>query len=189
MRFVFNEKKAAQAAAHVLHRHGGRFNYMHLIKELYLADRQSLIDRGVPITGDSMFAMKHGPVLSNILDAVSHGPDADSEWARLISEPAGYAVSLLVSNPPDGALSEYEIEVLDTVDTEYGRMNVFELVELLHETLPEWDAPGLSSKPIDPETILSATRQPAAKIEQARQAAAETAFFHENTCPWCHQMV
>ncbi|MFN7952153.1 MAG: Panacea domain-containing protein [bacterium] len=137
MRFTFNEKKrAAQAAAHVLQRHGGRFNYMHLIKELYLADRQSLIDRGVLITGDAMFAMRHGPVLSNILDA---------GYGRMVigmAEDERRSTRLAKEDHREKPRTKKRC-----ARKEHERL----LVELLHETLPE-DSLGPSSKPIDPTT-------------------------------------
>ena len=48
MKFVFDERKAAQAAAHLLHRHGGPMPYIKLIKLLYLADRRGLRRDGSP---------------------------------------------------------------------------------------------------------------------------------------------
>jgi uncharacterized phage-associated protein len=57
VRFPFDERKAAQAAAYLLKKHDGRLNFMKLIKLLYLADRKSLLENGKPITGDRMLAM------------------------------------------------------------------------------------------------------------------------------------
>ena len=68
MEFVFNDRKTAQAAAWLLDRQEGRMPYLKLIKLLYLADRQSLIESGYPITGDRLVSMDRGPVLSRVLD-------------------------------------------------------------------------------------------------------------------------
>ena len=65
--FIFDERKAAQAAAHLLRRHGSSMPYIKLIKLLYLADRQSLIETGYTITGDQLVAMSDGPALNRVL--------------------------------------------------------------------------------------------------------------------------
>ena len=121
MRFAFADRKTAQAAAYLLRRHGGSFNYMHLIKLLYLADRKRLLLRGEPLTGDRHFSMKHGPVLSQVLDFITHGPElGNSAWFDYISAPSGYTVSL----KPDAAtstdeLSRAELKLLEEVDEQY----------------------------------------------------------------------
>ena len=49
---LFNEKRAAQAAAFLLHRAGGRLPVLKLMKLMYLAERESLRLYGEPIIGD-----------------------------------------------------------------------------------------------------------------------------------------
>src|SRR5476651_2204467 len=71
IKFQFDEKKAVQAAAYLIQKNGGSMNYMALLKLLFLADRASLLKRGHPITGDQIFSMKHGLVLTQILDRIS----------------------------------------------------------------------------------------------------------------------
>src|SRR5437879_4780475 len=83
--FRFNLNKTIQAAAVLLEREPGeRMNYMRLLKLLYLADRESLKDRGRPICGSPAFAMERGPVLGTVLDLIK-GLDPDSDrWAEFI---------------------------------------------------------------------------------------------------------
>lgn len=50
---MFNEKRAAQMAAYLLHRHGGKMSVSKLMTLMYLADRKSLELHGEPISGDS----------------------------------------------------------------------------------------------------------------------------------------
>jgi hypothetical protein len=52
IKFVFNPKKAAQAAAYLLKLNGGKMDYRRLLTLLYLADRKMLITHGRTITGD-----------------------------------------------------------------------------------------------------------------------------------------
>ncbi len=68
MRLRFNERKATQAAAHLLKLRGGEMSFMKLINLLYLADRSALLQWVRPITTDSYVSMDRGPVLSRVLD-------------------------------------------------------------------------------------------------------------------------
>ncbi|HTH08426.1 MAG TPA: Panacea domain-containing protein, partial [Acidovorax sp.] len=61
---TFNERKAAQAAACLLHKAGGSLSVLKLMKLMYLAERRSLKKYGDTITGDAFVSMPHGPVLS-----------------------------------------------------------------------------------------------------------------------------
>ena len=151
--FVFDEQKTAQAAARLLRRHGAPMEYIKLIKLLYLADRRSLIETGYPITGDKLFSLPKGPVLSqtlNLIRRVRHMPQAN--WPRYITAPVQYRVSS-TSCLEDAELSEYECELLDEILDEYGQVQSWDLVRITHD-LPEWSDPGGSSMQIDPAEIL-----------------------------------
>ncbi|WP_423930748.1 Panacea domain-containing protein [Candidatus Palauibacter sp.] len=52
------------------------------IKLLYLVDRRSLLERGVPVTYGRYVSMSHGPVLSETLDLINYGsgPSEESYW-------------------------------------------------------------------------------------------------------------
>lgn len=52
IKFVFDDRKAAQAAAYLLKLNGGKMDYRRLITLLYLADREMLLKHGRTITGD-----------------------------------------------------------------------------------------------------------------------------------------
>ena len=82
MRFVFDERKAAQAASILLERSGGSMDYLKLVKLLYLADRAALIETEAPITDDHYASMKHGPVPCQVLELIlQEHPAEDSIWA------------------------------------------------------------------------------------------------------------
>ena len=153
MRFRFNEKKAAQAAAFLLSRHQGRMNYTVLLKLLYLADRKALIERGLPITGDAMVSMPNGTALTTVCDLLRDEVTGHERiWFKFVSPPQGYDVSA-AGNQDIDELSQYELDVLEIVDRERGHLNWLQIVDYTH-ALPEWDNPGRSSKPILPERIL-----------------------------------
>jgi uncharacterized phage-associated protein len=171
----FNEKKATQAAAHLLKLRGGKMSYLKLIKLLYLADRKALTRWGRPISTDRFVSMDRGPVLSRVLDLVTDGddPDAPSIWASFISEPANYEVRLK-NDPSDDELSDAEIGVLDEIFKEFGTWSRWELVRFAH-TLPEWKDPQGSAIPIRISDILKAEGKSPLEISAVEDELSELA--------------
>lgn len=178
MRFFFNQRKAAQAAAYLVKLHGGQINLMALLKLLYLADRTALVETGYTITGDHMVSMPHGPVLSCIYDSAKWGKTEDDPWYEYISERTNHEVSLTGTAPELDELSEYEIEVLKKVYDGYGHLNQWELRDLTHR-LPEWQDPNGSSLPIDPITILRTEGKNDVEISALAHMAEEVLFLEE----------
>ena len=152
MRFVFDERRAAQAAARLLDKHGGTMPWLKLVKLLYLADRAALVEGGAPITGDRFVSLRHGPALGRVLDLIRDDcPAEDSIWH-------GYVVrerfdARLVDNADNEWLSEYNMGILDGVFEAYGCLGEWDVVARTH-ALPEWKDPGDSAIPIEPEDIL-----------------------------------
>ena len=87
IRFDFNPKKSAQAAAILLQLNGGDMDKYLFIKMLYLADKQSLQKWEEPITGDSVASMRYGPVLSTVYDLTKGDcPSIHGFWKGFISD-------------------------------------------------------------------------------------------------------
>ena len=176
MRFVFDERRAAQAAARLLDRNGGTMPYIKLIKLLYLADRESLIETGAPITGDRFFSMRFGPVLSRVLDLIKDDrPAEDSIWH-------GYVVrerfdARLVGNAESKRLSDFDRGVLDGVFDTFGWLKEWDVVARTH-ALPEWKDPGGSAIPIEPEDILRYSGYSEAEIESVADDAGARYSLH-----------
>lgn len=143
---------------------------MALIKLLYFADRKALLEHGMPITGDRMVSMPHGPVLSSVLDFITWGDRGDSPWFKYVSEADGYDVHLKVLETDE--LSRYELRVLEAIDDQYGLLDRWVLRDISHE-LPEWQDPHGSSLPIDPADILRAADHPSSEIERIAAEAEE----------------
>lgn len=168
MRFVYDEERAAQAAAFLLQRAGGQMYLLTLMKLLYLADRESLVETGYTITGAKMVAMPYGPVLSEVYEAASQGTDRESPWSLHVGAIAGHKVELRMG--AGDALSDYDREVLSRVFDRWGHWDRWELVRFTHG-LPEWHDPSGSSVPIDPAEILRAEGFDDATVRQTVQDA------------------
>jgi len=169
MRVPFNEAKATQAASRLLRLAGGRLNYMLLIKLLYLTDREALLRWGRPVTFDEYYSMHKGPILSRVLDLITEEPEPEFQryWDRFISAPSNWQVSL-THDPGAGQLSQAEEELIEDVFNQNKQYvdRPFELVKLLHKTLPEWDKdiPEGRRSPIPIVEILKAGQKSAEEI-------------------------
>jgi uncharacterized phage-associated protein len=145
----FNIDKTIEAAAYLIKRRPNRReNYMRLLKLLYLAERQSLKERGSPICGDAPYAMAQGPVPSRTLDLVK-GKDSSSEkWEQFI-ETAGYEVELKC-DPGNLNLCRAEINILDKVAERFQSYDEWDLVRWCHKNIPEykknWAARGKKAR-------------------------------------------
>lgn len=137
--FRFKFERSLQAAAYFVRLAGGEMHYIHLLKLLYIADREYLAKYGEMITGDRVCAMKHGPVLSNILNLIKGRIPRSDEWARhLQTLPESHRVRL-IDDPRTGSLCRASRELMDDVFDRYGNMPRFQLRDLTHQ-FPEWKA-------------------------------------------------
>lgn len=174
MQFVLDQKKAAEAAAFLLKRHGGRLNYTALIKLLYIADRRAFIDSGLSITEDYMVSMDNGTVLSGVYDLIK-GVKTHPDWSRYIVRDS-YDVTLINDNPSNRHLSPYELQILEDVDTKYGHLHWGKLCDLTHK-FPEWHDPQGSSDRIDPAEILKSADKTPEEIEEILKDLEEFTFL------------
>lgn len=172
MQFPFNEKKAAQAAAHLLKLKGGTHDYGSVVKLLYLADRAALIEDGLPITGDVMWLMEYGPALETVMDCMN-GNVRGTDWRVLMTtRDEANVVRLISPEPPVDELSEWEIGILDAIHAEHGQKTWWQLLEVVHG-LPEYQpVPRGSRRPLPPETVLEKANIPAEKIDLIAAKAA-----------------
>lgn len=151
----FNERKAGQVAAFFCEKEGGTISVLKLMKLIYLSDRESMSKTGFPITNDHFVSMPHGPVNSMTLNLVN-GNSGDRGWSDLISDRADHMVGLARARTEAdiGELSEFDLEVLETVWTSFGNMGHWEIRNWTHANCPEWEDPAGSCNPIPDERIL-----------------------------------
>lgn len=176
MRFVFDERRAAQAAARLLNRHDGTMPCIKLVKLLYLADRAALVEGGTPITGDRFVSMRQGPVLGRVLDLIEEDcPAGDSIWHGYVARERFDA--RLVGPADNEWLSKYNMDVLDGVFDAYGCLGAWDVVARTH-ALPEWKDPGDSAIPIEPEDILRYSGYSEEEIESVADDAGAFYSLH-----------
>jgi uncharacterized phage-associated protein len=167
MRMRFNERKVTQAAAFLLKLRGGRMKYIKLLKLLYLADRKSLLERGLPISTDRYVSMDDGPVLSITYNLIQ-GDYRNTEhiWSSVIVPAEDFDVRL--KDPQGdisiGQLSRAEIRTLQSVFDVYGSWNRWKLIDEVMHKLPEWTDPNGSMIPIEVRDILQ--RSPLSVADQ-----------------------
>jgi uncharacterized phage-associated protein len=176
MRFFFDERKAAQAAAYLIKLRGSPISLLALIKLLYLADRKALIETGAPITNDKIVCMRHGLVLSAIYDKTQGDGTDDGPWHQYIAAKEGNSVALAREPDSFDELSRYELAVLDSVHADYGVLTPSQLRNLTHD-LPEYSDPGDSSVPVDPANILRLNGIPEEDVRRITAEAEESYFL------------
>jgi uncharacterized phage-associated protein len=174
IRFNFDERKAAAAAAYLLSLEGKRMNYMRLLKLLYLAERQSLATLKRPIIGDTPFSMDQGPVLSRVYDLIKANK-AGGSWGDAIERDSRYEVQLKAV-PNFDPLSDAEIEILRQASQLNRQHDQWALRDITHD-FPEWQDPQGSSIEIPLERILDAFKKSAQEVEHVRQNAREQVHF------------
>jgi uncharacterized phage-associated protein len=153
----FKVTKAAQLAAYLAQKQGGRINVLKLVKMLYLADRAFMSDYDLPMLYDQPHSMEHGPVDSITYDLIT-GVNESAEWDRFVSDRAGHDVGTrkAFARADLDWLSDAEVECVDRVWNKFGHMDQWELVKYTHDECAEWEDPGRSSFPIPYERIFKA---------------------------------
>ncbi len=170
---LFNEKKAAQAAAFFLFQARQPMSVLKLMKLLYLAERRSFERHGSPMIGDRLVSMPHGPVLSVTYNHMSGELESvEGGWDSWIADRAGHDLDLrdraALKDPADLLeLSDADVAVLADVWREFGRMTGWELRNWTHDNCPEWKDPEGSMIPMKLEELFAALKY---SPEQTREA-------------------
>ena len=145
---MYKDEKIAHIATYLIRKLGGRVERLKLAKLMYLADRQSLDDRGCSMSGDQFVSIDWGPVpLSAYGFMWGRGaPSEQSTWDRLIENHKRDPYHTLRSDEADlDLLSLYDEEVLDRIVEKYGTKLGTELAY----DCPEWEEPRGVSEQIE----------------------------------------
>jgi hypothetical protein len=171
IKYAFNAKKSAQAAAILLRLNGGDMQKYCFIKMLYLADRKAFARWGDSITGDHAVSMKHGPVLSGIYNLTKGDlPHLRAHWEPFIADadPETHQVALK-EDPGTDELSPAEIKILEGVHAEFKDYPWKQMRDYCHG-FEEYDPTvGNGSRPIATEQILKAVGKTEEEIAEAEQ--------------------
>ncbi|GHT30392.1 hypothetical protein FACS1894214_0160 [Planctomycetales bacterium] len=138
--FIFQFERTLQAAALLLkyaNEVGHKITIIHLLKMLYIADREYLAENGYPLTGDKVAAMQYGPVLSHTFDLIRGKDSASYRWGRYIQKVGNSHVLRLINDPGIDELSRLAEKKIASVFNRFGKLRPFEVVRLTHE-FPEW---------------------------------------------------
>lgn len=139
---IMDIEKLIQTTGYILKKYNGTLNYTKLIKILYLADRKAMSETGYSITGDSYVSMKDGPVLSSLYDLIKN-----RYYDRVVQyywnskfQTDGYSIYLVAQFIPDGLLSNFESETLDSTDRKFHYSSYSSLIDYVHDkkNCPEW---------------------------------------------------
>ena len=158
---MFSESRTAQMAAFFLDKTTEKkMPHLKLMKLLYLSDRESVQETGLPISWDLPVSMPHGPVLSLTLNLMNGDWESDTTdgWASWISGKENYEVGLVrsVSRKALDKLSDFDLDVLESVWARFGEMDQWRIRDWTHDHCAEWQDPDGSSRPISPGEILRA---------------------------------
>jgi hypothetical protein len=143
-----------QALAVLMKRPGvDQNNCYKLLKLLYIAEKESLIETGHPITGDRLVAMPHGPALSQTCNLM-RGEDSREEWSSCFRVDSEYTIQL-VAEPGDDLLCDYEVTKLIAIADMHADKTWKQMRAFCHD-FPEQakNDPGDSSKDIPIEDII-----------------------------------
>lgn len=109
-------------------------DYYHLMKILYLAERQHLVRWGAKITTDDYYALPHGPVPSRIYDSLKEIKENKGGLFADIVSVDKYSSNVNPLRVPNmDYLSKSEVEALDGAITKNIVKSFAELEQMTHD--------------------------------------------------------
>ncbi|SHL36435.1 Panacea domain-containing protein [Fibrobacter sp. UWEL] len=165
----FDINKLIGFAAYVMRVMGSdSLQYIMLIKLMYLSDRKFLDLYDETISNDSFVSMDQGPVLSRLLNLI-HGecaPNLQDAWDKCFAT-TGYNINVASENTlvNERMLSRAEMKVIESVVEEFGKRDVWDLINNYMHALPEWKNPHGSSIPIRLEDMMKALKKDESEIK------------------------
>ena len=139
---MFDLGQTMSAIYYILKHVSGPVDFKKLLKLLYMADRQSVLETGIPITGDDLVAMPKGPVLKSVYALLTDETAPNRDLFTTFFSAEDNSIQLKKEFTYDW-LSPFTENILDTICREYGNGSDDELSEMTHH-LPEWNFGSLS---------------------------------------------
>ena len=148
----YDPRKAAQTIAYFAIKNSKRpLDVLKAIKLVYLADRASIERFGFPIQDERRVSMPHGPVNSETYSYIQGERDGRVVgWEDFLRDREDHKVALArreIDVDDLDELSAADLEVLDDVWSEFGKMSQWEIRDWTHnpKNVPEWEDPDGSS--------------------------------------------
>jgi len=171
--FPFDRQKATESAAEFIRLAGGKLNVLKLTKLMYLLDRESLKSRGVPVVGGRYVSMKHGPVTSQVLDAINHkNGEGEGSWKGLITERGMHDLAVKRMSDHDH-LAPFELKLIAEIHATHQDKDQFQLRDWCHDNCKEWTKPGFfgGSPPIVFEALAPEIKRTPEELENISREA------------------
>ncbi len=153
MRFVFDERKAGQAAAWLLRRYGKPMEAERLLMLLYLVDRRTFIETGYPLTGDDFVSTADGPALRALSYLVLGNEETTGNDWRTYVQQVGSDRLTHTGVEDVGTLSERDCQRLGETLDKHHSMPCSRMSRNIRR-LPEWQPPIGDLATIDPRSVL-----------------------------------
>lgn len=161
----FKSEKAAQIAAYFAQRAGAAIEKLKLIKLIYLSEREHLRRHGQPMLYDELFSLEHGPICSSTLNGINGHID-QTVWSAFLIKKDNKMISAKREFGRDDfdELSDAEIDVLEAVWNQFGRMTASEIRKYTHDHCPEYTEVQKGRVPISYKKLLDAVGRPDAEL-------------------------
>jgi uncharacterized phage-associated protein len=129
----YNDQVIKEVLLYILSK-TGRVDYYHLMKILYLAERQHLAKWGEKITTDDYYALPHGPVPTRIYDSLKSVKEGRGGFlADVVSVDDNLPNVSPLREPNMDYLSKSEIEALDNAIAKNIVKSFQELEQMTHD--------------------------------------------------------
>jgi uncharacterized phage-associated protein len=174
---MFEIKKMLQVISYLLSLNNGKMDFLKLMKELYLIDRESIAERDTSISGDVYYSLPHGPILSvtkNLLDDLkTENADENNllkDFLKSIKNPKYNKIYDIVLKevPEYDLLSEKDKEYIEKVSKQFKKYSAKDIENYTHN-LPEWIDPNGSNIKIRFQDIMRALGKSEDEILIAKQ--------------------
>ena len=175
---MYKIRRALAVTAFFLEKGQGRMNDMKLAKLQYLSERMSILSLMAPITCDAYVSLPHGPCLSKTLELTR--TQDHTLWRQHIrfeshtkSKESENTVVLLAPFDFRSELSEADLELLERIWGQFGKMTKWQIRDWCHKNCPEYTE-TVSSLPISLESLFAAN---GCDEQEARQMAEEIRYL------------
>jgi uncharacterized phage-associated protein len=148
--FPYKSKKANQAATRFVKlESNSSTTKLKLMKLLYILDRECIKTTLSPCIGGDYYSMRHGPVNSPALNESNQGT-----WEGLVIQDKDFSYDEN-TDPGVGLLSDFELEVIEEISTQFKGFTPWQLRQWTHEknNIPEYIETASSQKIFDEDLL------------------------------------